>query len=499
MIHGDWLARRAQHHPDRVALVDLDRGRSLTWSALDARSSAATVALSARGVGAGDRVAVLAGNRLEQIELFFACARLGAILVPLNWRLAVPELGPILHDAAPEVLLFEAEQAAVVAALAGADSPWAPVSIDGWLAGVEGLAPRPVAVNADTPAMILYTSGSTGAPKGAVLTHGSLLWNIINTCAGWDLHAADVTLAHTPLFHTGGWNVLTLPLLYQGGTVLLTRAFDPGETLDVIEERGVSVLFAVPTMFSDLLRAHGDRATDLGSLRWAVSGGAPCPLPLIEAWCALGVPLKQGYGLTEVGPNCFVFPDGFEIERAGCVGQPVLHLHMRLVDEAGEVVAPGEVGELQLRGPTVCAGYWRNPEASAAALSDDGWFTTGDLMRADVDGWHQVVGRRKEMFISGGENVYPAEIERVLYGIPGVVEAAVVPAAHARWGEVGHAFVALRGHDADPEQIRSFCRGSLAGYKVPKHVTILPELPKGPTGKIARLVLTERAAQRGVP
>ncbi len=491
MIHGDWLAKRASYHPQRVALIDLDRARSLTWIELDVAATAGAIALHRQGVGQGDRVAVLASNRLEQIELFFACARLGAILVPLNWRLAVPELAVILLDAAPAVLLYEAAMADTVGELTTGAAHLVP--IEGWLDAIHADAPRPAPLNPDTPAMLLYTSGSTGTPKGAVLTHGNLQWNIINTCTGWDLRADDVTLAHTPLFHTGGWNVLTLPLLHQGGTVLLTRAFDPAATLRVIEEHHVSVLFAVPTMFTDLLRALDERPTELGSLRWAISGGAPCPLPLIEAWCALGVSLKQGYGLTEVGPNCFVFPDGHEIERSGTVGLGMPHLHMRLVDGAGEPVAPGEVGELQLRGPTVCAGYWRNPTATAAALSDDGWFATGDLMRADADGWHSVVGRRKEMFISGGENVYPAEVERVLYGIPDVLEAAVVPAAHARWGEVGHAFVALRGGDADPDQIRSFCRAELAGYKVPKHVTILPELPKGPTGKIARLVLTERA------
>mgnify|MGYP002629867355 CR=1 FL=1 len=497
MFVTDWLARRASYHPDRVALVDLDRDQALTWAALDARSDGAAQALAEHGVGPGDRVAVLACNRLEQIELFFACARLGAILVPLNWRLAVAELGPILRDAAPAVLLFEEERADAVQSLAVAVPGIPALPLTSWLTG----APRRLAVRAeltaDTPAMLLYTSGSTGTPKGAVITHGNLLWNIVNTCAGWDLQADDVTLAHTPLFHTGGWNVLTLPLLHQGGTVLLTRGFDAVATLQAIEQRGVSVLFAVPTMLTDLLAALRDRATDLGSLRWVVSGGAPCPLPLIQAWCALGVPLKQGYGLTEVGPNCFVFPDGQEVARAGTVGLPMPHLGMRLVDEAGQMVPPDTVGELQLRGPTVCAGYWNNPQASAAALSDDGWFSTGDLMRADPQGWHQVVGRRKEMFISGGENVYPGEIERVLYSIPDVIEAAVVPAAHPRWGEVGHAFVALRTAGADPNQITAACRAALAGYKVPRHVTVLSELPKGPTGKIARQVLTERAARGG--
>lgn len=490
MHHGDWLARRASFTPDRVALIDLDRDVTWTWRELHAHAGAAAAALYLdHGVEAGDRVAVLSSNRLETIALFFACARLGAILVPLNWRLAVPELSAVLADAEPAVLFVEESFGATSAQLGRTA-----VAIEGWPQASAHAPLTPVAITADTPALLLYTSGSTGTPKGAVLTHGNLLWNIVNTTAGWDLHADDVTLAHTPLFHTGGWNVLTLPLLHQGGAVLLTRAFDPRKTLEVIAEHGVSVLFAVPTMFTDLLAAHQATESDLSSLRWAISGGAPCPLPLIEAWCALGVPLKQGYGLTEVGPNCFVFPHGHEIARSGTVGLPMPHLQIRLVDEEGEVVADGTVGELQLRGPTVCAGYWRNQSATAAALSDDGWFSTGDLLRRSPDGWYSVVGRRKEMFISGGENIYPAEVERVLYAIPEVIEAAVVPEPHPRWGEVGHAFVALRAAGADPEEIRAVCRGALAGYKVPKRVTILPELPKGPTGKIARKALIARAA-----
>ena len=488
MLHGDWLARRASYTPDRAALIDIDRGITLSWSALHAQADGAAAGLSALGVAEGDRVAVLSSNRLEQIALLFACARLGAILLPLNWRLAPPELAAVLQDAEPAVLFAEREQGATVERLGLSALP-----IQGWPAAQQGTATL-AALGPDTPALLLYTSGSTGTPKGAVITHGNLLWNMVNTAAGWDLRSTDVTLAHTPLFHTGGWNVLTLPLLHQGGTVLLTAAFDPVRCLEAIARYGVSVLFAVPTMFADLLAALREHPRALGSLRWAISGGAPCPLPVIQGWCSLGVPLKQGYGLTEVGPNCFVFPTGQEVARSGTVGLPMPHLRMRLVDAEGAIVGPGVIGELQLRGPTVCAGYWRNPEATAAALSPDGWFSTGDLLRRAEDGWYSVVGRRKEMFISGGENIYPAEVERVLYAIPGVVEAAVVPAPDARWGEVGHAFIAGTGV-TDSEQIRAVCRAALAGYKVPKRVTILPELPKGPTGKIARRLLVAEAAR----
>lgn len=506
MLHGDWLARRASWHPERPAVVVPDAPeRSLDYRGLDEAAWRSASLLRECSIRPGDRVAVLAGNRVETLALFFACARMGAILVPLNWRLAPSELAVIVEDCAPSLLLVDTAHAATAEILRAGGACACPVlhldPVGGEGTWGERLAAHaattldPAQVSEDTPALILYTSGSTGRPKGAVLTHGSITWNAVNTRIGWGLGEHEVTLAHTPLFHTGGWNVLTLPLLHGGGTVLLTAAFDPEATLDLVEQHGVTVLFAVPTMYADLLSAQRARPRDLTSLRMTISGGASCPLPLIEAFTALGAPLKQGYGLTEVGPNCFVFPGGQEAARAGTVGLPMPHLQLRLVDEAGAPVPDGVVGELQLRGPTVCAGYWNNPEATAAALSEDGWFSTGDLFRRDADGWYAVVGRRKEMFISGGENVYPAEVERVLYALPGVVEAAVVPAPHDRWGEVGHAFLAWAPGSAplDTDAVRALCREQLAGYKVPKHVTTLPELPKGATGKIARAALADRA------
>ena len=231
---------------------------------------------------------------------------------------------------------------------------------------------------------------------------------------------------------------------------------------------------------------------DLGSVRFFISGGAPCPIPLIEAFARRGVTFKQGYGLTEVGPNCFVLDARDAIRKAGAVGFPVLHFDTRIVDAAGLPVAQGEVGELQLRGPTVCAGYFRNPEATAKAISADGWFATGDLFRQDEEGYHYVVGRLKEMYISGGENVYPAEVERVLYQMEGVIEAAVVGVPDERWGEVGHAFVALdpkAPKAPSPEAILAHCRAHLARYKVPKQITVLPSLPKGSSGKILKQAL----------
>jgi len=497
MLHADWLARRATLHPARPALVDGPSGVPTSYAALHAGANRAAAALAARGLRAGDRLAVHARNRVETVELLFACARLGVLLVPLNWRLARAELAPILADASPALLLVDPLGQAATAGLAPSVPVAALEGSSSWSAecAAAGAPPAFVARPADTPLLVLYTSGSTGRPKGALLTHGSLQFNAINTVVGWDLGSRDRTITAAPFFHTGGWNVLTLPLLYAGGTVTLEPAFDPARVLDAIEAGAVSVLFGVPTMFAAMLAVPGWAGRDLSGLRFAISGGAPCPTPLHEAW-ADRVPFLQGYGLTEVGPNCFMAPPEEGRLRPGSVGVPMPHLRTRVVDAAGQPTPVGDVGELQLAGPTVVPGYWRNDEATAAAF-DGGWFRTGDLFAVDADGWHACVGRKKEMFISGGENVYPAEVERVLQGIPGVAEAVVVPAADARWGEVGHAFVAWRSA-AEPlavDAVRALCRGELAGYKVPKFVTFLPQLPQGATGKIDKRQLAALAAR----
>ncbi|MBW2702051.1 MAG: long-chain fatty acid--CoA ligase [Deltaproteobacteria bacterium] len=501
MIHGDWLAKWSMVDPDKVAFVDLAAEEEISYGALNARADRAANMLRTQfGVGLGQRVAVLGANRMEQVALFFAVAKLGAILVPVNWRLAAEEVAWVLGDSTPEVLFFGADLGGTALALAGGLWSGAMVGFDdeaedGYAERLARSEDKPQAcqeLNADSPLMLLYTSGTTGRPKGAVLTHGSITWNAINTDCGWDLRGDDVTVAHAPLFHTGGWNVLTLPLIHRGATVLLARKFDASETLRAIEKYKVTVLFAVPTMFQMMLERPEFGQTDLSSMRFFISGGAPCPISLIEAYAAFGLTFKQGYGLTEVGPNCFVLHERDAIRKAGSVGFPVLHLDTRLVEVDGQPVGPGEVGELQLKGPTVCAGYWNNLEDTAKALDEDGWFATGDLFRIDEQGYHHVVGRLKEMYISGGENVYPAEVERVLYQLPEIVEAAVIGKADEKWGEVGYAFVAFDPACQDKlseEVILAHCRKQLAKYKVPKGLQIMESLPKGPSGKILKKAL----------
>jgi fatty-acyl-CoA synthase len=507
MIHGNWLAKWSQVIPDKAALIDMSSGDEVSYQQLNRRADKAANMLKERfRIGRGSRVAVLGQNRIEQVELYFAVAKLGAILVPANWRLAADEVAYILRNSTPAVLFYGEDVNETVGELA--EGPWdgPAISFDengktGYRAWMEEASDDPVASEGildDTPVMLLYTSGTTGRPKGAILTHGTITHNALITATMWDLHQDDISITHTPFFHTGGWNVLTLPLLHRGGTLLIAKGFDPDECLVATERYKVTILFAVPTMFQMILDSKKFGSVDLSSVRFFISGGAACPVPLIRAYQEHGLTFKQGYGLTEVGPNCFVLHERDAIRKAGSVGFPVMHLDTRLVDSQGREVHPGKVGELQLRGPTVCAGYWKNPEATAKAKSEDGWFATGDLFRQDKDGYYYVVDRLKEMFISGGENIYPAEVERVLYQIPEVVEAAVIGMADEKWGEVGHAFVALAGSSnggPTSDKILEYCRKNLAKYKVPKKLEILDELPKGPSGKILKRAL--KSAKEG--
>ncbi len=497
---ANWLERWEPLLGGKVALIDLGCDRSFSYAELARLSRRAALVLRRDfGVRPGDRVALLGLNRWEHVLLFFGAARLGAVLVPINWRLAADEVAYVLSDCAPKLLCVGADTREVPGRID--PQKWQGPVLDfdddgdgGFARRLANAAEEPgvLDVKEETPLMLLYTSGTTGRPKGAILTHGTITWNSINTGIGWDLRQDDSTLTHTPFFHTGGWSVLTLPLLHRGGTVVLSRKFDAAETVRAVARHRLTVLFAVPTMFQMMLDSGELARVDLGAVRFFISGGQACPVPLIEAFQKFGIVFKQGYGLTEVGPNCFVLHERDAVRKAGSVGFPVMHLDTRLA--VGErVVARGEVGELQLRGPTVCAGYFNNPEATRAAFTPDGWFATGDLFRQDEEGYHFVVGRLKEMYKSGGENVYPAEIERVLHEIPEVVEAAVVGVPDAKWGEVGHAFVALRGPGPDAATILEHCRKKLARFKIPRQVTVLPELPKGSSGKIHKAALREQA------
>jgi fatty-acyl-CoA synthase len=482
----------------RAALVDRARGERLTYPELDAAADRWAAALRARGVGRGDMVATLAGNRSEVAAAFFACGRLGAALLPLNWRLAAPELAPILADARPKLILGEGrfrDRAEGALNGAGDASRWidlddeAPV-----LLARGGPSADDVEIEGEEPLLVLYTSGSTGKPKGAVLPHRQVFYNAAATTTAWELGAGDVAPVSTPFFHTGGWNVFATPLWHRGGTIVLFDAFDANDYLDAVAEEGITVALTVPTML--LMLTESPRwGRHLPSLRFFVSGGAPCPQSLAERVRAAGYTFREGYGLTECGPNCFAISSEDAARKPGSVGWPVPFLEMRLETEDGREAAPGEPGELLLRGPQLFAGYLRAPERTAEVLTEGGWLRTGDLARRDGEGAFTICGRRKEMFISGGENVFPGEVEAALADCPGVAEVVVVGVRDERWGEVGRAFVVRRTEAASVDEtvVIAHARTRLAGYKVPRSVVFLPEIPRLGSGKPDRRALAQVA------
>lgn len=501
MYVGDWLGKRDVLTPERLALVDDASGQRYTYHQLNERANRLANALAGRhGIAKGDRIAVLARNRIELLDLLFATGKLGAIMVPLNWRLVPRELNYLMRDSGACMLIAGPEYAEVARALCSECAIDPPLLLShgdqrgDYEALLDAASPAPVLteLGLEDPHLILYTSGTTGRPKGAVLPHRVMVWNSLNTNVGWDLHADDVSIIHTPIFHTGGINVLTLPIFHVGGTMVLMKDWEPQRCLELIQAEGVTVFFAVPVMFQAMLNAPNFAGTNFSSVRFFISGGAPCPVPIIREYQKRGVPFRQGYGLTEVSVNCFTLNPEDAERKAGSVGRPNFHLDARLVDEQGRDVELGQVGELWLRGPTVCAGYWNNPVATAAAITD-GWFHTGDLARVDAEGYYYIVERKKDMFISGGENVYPAEVENVLYEHPAIAECAVIGVADDTWGEVGRALVQLRPeYYVEADELLKHCRERLAGYKVPRSIVFVPELPHTPSGKIYKPELRER-------
>ena len=499
---GEWLARRELLTPDKVALIDSESGARLTYRALNLRTRALAAHLARHyAIRQGERVAVLALNAPEYLDAFFACALLGAILVPLNWRLTTRELTTILTDCEPKLLLHDLSHAAraqeIADALRSSLGAVPLLSFDDFPGADAALAARAepfASEDGEEPAIILYTSGTTGVPKGAMLSHRMITWNAINTQISWGLRETDITPTFAPFFHAGGLNVLTTPLYHLGGTVVLLRNSEPRSILQVIEREHCTIVFAVPTVFQSTME-HADFATtDFSSVRFCVTGGSSCPLPVISGYAARGLEFRQGYGLTEVGVNCFSLAPEDALRKAGSVGRPIFHSRARIVDAEDRDVAPGEVGELVLAGPHVCSGYWRRPEATAEA-NRGGWWHTGDLVRCDSEGYYYIVGRKKDMLISGGENVYPAEIEGVIVTHPGVLEVAVIAQPDPRWGEVGLAVVVPREPGSlSPEDILNYCAGKLARYKIPRSVRFVESLPRNAMGKVMKAELVKNLA-----
>jgi fatty-acyl-CoA synthase len=477
----DIAARRAELTPDRPAVFFLDRWHS--YRELNQRAQKLAARLHALGVGKGDRVAILALNHLAHFDLVLAAPKLGFIYTPFNYRLSAAEQKGLGEYIAPRLMLHDAKNEAL------ARSAGAPLqsleTYEDWLASAPATTPPAPALQPEDVAMILFTGGSTGLPKGAMISYRQLFFNAVNTCFSWGVTGNDCAVQATPAFHAA-FNVLSTPLLHAGGRVVMLENFEAGDYLRLVAAHKVSVLFMVPAMFQ-MLAEHPefDRA-DLSSVRWAISGGAACPEPVQARYASRGIRFKQGFGMTEAGVNCFAVESAEAQKRPGTVGKPMLHAQAVIRDEHGAPVPRGTVGELTLAGPHLMLGYYQRPEETAKTIRG-GWLWTGDLARQDEDGFFYIVGRSKEMYISGGENVYPIEIESVLYQQPEIAEAAVVGVPHERWGETGLAAISLKpGRKLDAEQLRARLKQALAGYKVPGHYLFLDTLPKSGAGKILK-------------
>jgi len=487
----DLIAKRAELAPCAVALEEIGTGRSLTYAELDRRAGLAASLLIERGVGEGERVAILCRNRIAFFELLFGCAKAGAILVPLNWRMPPAELDQLLTDCTPRLLFFGAEDEGAVAGIM-----YPPPSI-GLDREYEALleAARPRTLRPLWPASdiwyLLYTSGTTGRPKGVIYTYGMALANYVNIGSAIDLRSTDATPNFLPLFHTAGINLHSLPTLIAGGRVLVLKEHDSEALVRLFEQRRIDTFFGVPTVFQDLIEHPRFAAAPLGHVRHWGCGGAPLPDALVERYRELDVRVCNGMGMTETGPTAFLAAPEDAWDHVGSVGKPQLLCSVRIVDENEEDVRMGEVGDLLFAGPAVTPGYWRNEEATRAAFTEDGWLRSGDLARRDEQGFYYVAGRRKDMFISGGENVYPAEIENVLCSHPAVAQAAVIASSDDRWGEIGRAFLVVRGGSAEPspDELEYFCRQRLAAYKVPKSFEYVADFPRTAAGKIQKHLL----------
>lgn len=490
-----WLEGRRRLSPDRIAVVDGETGRRWSYDLLYRRSVRVARTLSAMGISRGDRVAFLSPNDASVFAVIFACERLGAVFVPLNWRLSPRELNGILEDAKPKVLAFHRRMEHLAAELsAPAVVPYERLDPDFPPEPEEGEAADYPSLSA--PAMILYTGGTTGKPKGVVLTHGSIFWNSVNTILSWQLTAKDRALSCLPMFHTGGLNALSIPVLHAGGTLVIIDRFDPDKVMDVIEREGCTIALMVPTMYHQIIRSPRFADKSFPTMREFLSGGAPCPREVYQSFAAKGLPFREGYGLTEAGPNNFVTDPSTARRKPGTVGKPMIYNQVRIVSEDGTDAPTGSVGEIWLRGGHLFDRYWNNSGATAEALVD-GWLKTGDLGMRDEEGDHYIVGRKKEMIVTGGENVYPAEVEQLIADHPEVEQAVVVGAPDSKWGEAVVAVVVPKeGSRLTDEGLRSHLRGKLASYKIPKSFRFIGELPKTPVGKIDKRAVLRLFAQK---
>ena len=498
----DLLSNRARLTPDREALYETDTGLRYTYRELNRRANKAANLLLSMGIQKGDTFSILAHNSVAYVDLFYGAAKIGAIFAPLNWRLLARELEYIVNDCQPKVLFcgpefvetfYELDSRVKIPNILGLDRAdiVGASSYEKELAKSSSCEPaREREIDGKTALCILYTSGTTGQPKGAIIPHRQVVWNCINTAVSWGITENDVSPVYTPLFHAGGLFAFMTPLFYLGGRIVLSRGFDVDKSLQYIRNEKCTVILGVPTLFQMWMNSELFADMDFSHVHFFISGGAPCPVSLINKWQdRTGTIMRQGYGLSEVGPNCFSMTDKESNVKAGSVGKPIFHSQMRVIDESGNDVGPGETGELLIKGPHVCSGYLNNHEATGAAITD-GWFHTGDMASKDADGFYYIAGRLKDMIISGGENIYAAEVESVFQEHPAVEECALIGMPDPKWGEVGLMVTVLHpDHEINETDLLAYCREQLARYKVPKKVVFAPSLPHSPYGKVEKVKL----------
>lgn len=503
---GNWVSVQGARNGGRTALIDATSGAATTYRELDARTNQLADALSRSGVRRGDRVAMLTMNSPQMMEIYVAVAKLGAISVPVNFRLSPREIAYILGDSGA-IVLFSSTNLAASADAALADSPAVRLHVRVPLAAERaagdggeyeallgsGSPERVVRDVADSDVcVIMYTSGTTGVPKGAMLTHGNFFYNAVNGFGfGSGTGRDDVTISAAPLFHIGALGVHTLPFLYIGATTVITEAFIPDAWLELAERYRITKAFNVPAMWAAIAQAIPASGRDLSSLTFAVTGGAPCPIPVIRALQGFGMEFTEGFGMTETSPIAACLAPEDVLAKAGSIGRPVNHMEFRILDEEDRDVPPGTIGELCVQGPNVFIGYWNRPADSATALRG-GWFHTGDMAVVDDDGFYTLVDRKKDMVITGGENVYPIEVEKVMYEHPDVTEVAVIGVPDEQWGERVTAVV-VRKADSDltPEALREWTLERIARFKAPREIHFIDELPRNATGKILKRNLRE--------
>lgn len=498
MITIDWFEKWAGYASDKVAVTQFETGQSLTYGQLNNLGGHVCRHFKDEyQLTKGDRVGILAENCLQYIILLAAAQKSGIILVPLNYRLTPREIDFLVGDCEPVLLIVEDKFVdKLTGSPATAKVPYQ-LSLSDFAAFTDELdltqTPdyTPIELSGDDTVLILYTSGTTAFPKGSIYTHRMMFWNSINTQLRLDVTSADRSVNMAPPFHTGNWNVLLTPFLHHSAFTVIMKNFDAEALLEAIDRYELTIVWAVPTMLKMVADADGFEQADLSRVRYIVVGGEAMPIALIQRWHDRGVPIRQGYGLTEVGPNVTSLNHQDAIQKAGSIGKPNFYYQWKLVDEQGNTQPANEPGELLLKGPNVMPGYWRNPEATAEAIVD-GWFHTGDIMRCDEDGFLFVIDRIKNMYISGAENVYPAEVEYLLRTHPSLEAVAIIGVPDEKWGESGMAFVVAKPEKSlSSEDITGFCQGKLARYKIPKYVMNLQELPKNDAGKIDRKKLKE--------